>query len=124
MVSQTNGVITDTLNQTALSVIGSAPSNTNLTYAAPSGANASYVVSYKGYVVRTAFGCTNPNITEYNSGTTQIYLVDKITLPDTSFYQFNYEQTPGFSSDVTGRIASVTLPTGGQLIYTALSRNS
>jgi hypothetical protein len=123
MVSQTNGVITDTLNQTALSVIGSAPSNTNLTYIAPSGANASYVVSYKGYIVRTAFGCSSPAITEYNSGTTQIYLVDKITLPDTSFYQFSYEQTPGFSSDVTGRLASVTLPTGGQLIYTALHKN-
>jgi RHS repeat-associated protein len=116
IVSQTNGVYTDTLNAAALSVIGSAPSNTNLSYIAPSGANASYVVSYRGYIVRTAFGCNG--ITEYNSGTTQIYLVDKITMPDTSFYQFSYEQTPGFSSDVTGRIASVILPTGGQITYT------
>jgi len=116
IVSQSNGVYKDTLNTTALSVLGSAPSNTNLSYTAPSGANASYVVSYRGYIVRTAFGYNN--ITEYNSGTTQIYLVDKITLPDTSFYQFNYEQTPGFPSDVTARIASVTLPTGGQITYT------
>jgi RHS repeat-associated protein len=112
--SQSNGVYTDTLGTNALSVLGTSP--VNLTYTAPSGASASYVVSYKGYIVRTNFGCST--VSDYNSGSTQINLVDRITLPDLTFYQFNYEQTPGFSSDVTGRIASVTLPTGSTITYT------
>jgi RHS repeat-associated protein len=116
IVSQTNGVYTDTLGTTALSVIGYAPSSTNLSYTAPSGATASYVVAYTGKIVRTAFGCSG--ITEYNSGTTNINLVTSITLPDSSTYQFTYEQTPGFPSDVTGRIGSIKLPTGGTITYT------
>jgi RHS repeat-associated protein len=115
VISQVNGVYTDTLGTTPLSVTGSAPSNTNLSYIAPSGATASYIVGYTGYIVRTAFGCSG--IAEYNSGTTEIYLVTSITLPDTTTYEFTYEQTPGYSSDRTGRIKSVKLPTGGTITY-------
>jgi RHS repeat-associated protein len=116
IISQSNGVYTDTLGTTALTLVSSLPTSTTLSYATPSGATPGYVVSYLGHIVRTAFGCSN--VTEYNSGTTQIYLVDKITLPDGSFYHFTYEPTPGFSGDVTGRLASVTYPTGGQISYT------
>ena len=45
-------------------------------------------------------------------------MIDRITLPDGTFYQFHYEPTPGFSGDVTGRLASVTLPTLGTISYT------
>jgi len=123
LISQHNGVYTDTLGVTALSVIAS--SNTTFNYATPSGANASYVVSYASHIVRTAFGCTGGSaVTEYNSGNTQISLVDKITLPDGTFYQFGYEPTPGFPSDVTGRLASVTFPTGGTITYTYSGGNN
>jgi RHS repeat-associated protein len=109
-----NGAYTDTLNTQALSVTGTAPSNTILSYSAPSG-TATYTVNYVGHIVRTNFGCSG--IVEYNSGSTQIYLVDKVTLPDSSFYQFAYEPTTGFTGDVTGRVASITLPTGDKIKY-------
>ena len=38
-------------------------------------------------------------------------------MPDGSFYQFEYEATPGFTGDITGRLASITLPTGGTISY-------
>src|SRR5450631_3048942 len=115
-VTAVNGVYTDTLGKTFLTVQGTEPSNTTLTYAAPSTGNASYTVSYKSYQVITAFNCSG--IAEYN--TAAIYLVDKITLPDTTHYQFNYEQTPGDPNQnhVTARLASVTLPTGATITYT------
>ncbi len=50
--------------------------------------------------------------------------MDKITLPDTTHYQFSYEATAGFSGDVTGRLASVTFPTGGSITYTYPTTNS
>jgi hypothetical protein len=39
-------------------------------------------------------------------------------LADGSTYSFTYETTPGISSSVTGRLASVTLPTTGKITYT------
>jgi len=118
-ITSSNGVYTDTLNKTALSITGSAPSNTNLCYMAPSGGNACFVVSYKTYVVRTNFGCSG--IVEYNtSRSAQTSLVDKVTLPDGSAYQFNYEvtyQDTHAPHDVTGRIASIQMPTGGTTSY-------
>jgi RHS repeat-associated protein len=41
-----------------------------------------------------------------------------IALPDGTSYQITYEATPGGPSGaVTGRIASITLPTGGEITY-------
>jgi RHS repeat-associated protein len=65
-------------------------------------------------MVQTAFNC--PNISEY--GPISNNLVDRITLPDSSYYQFTYEPTTQGSNNVTGRIASVRLPTGGTISYT------
>ena len=109
-----NGNFTDTLGTIALAVTGTAPNPTTFTYTAPSGAAAPFTLSYKTYTVKTNFGCSG--VADY--GPTSNSLVDKITLPDSSFYQFNYEATPGFTGDVTGRLLSVTLPTGGTISYT------
>ena len=112
-----NGVYTDTLGQQALTVLGAAPSPTTLSYTAPSGGIATYTVNYKPYTVQTNFQCYTPvHIQEYNQS--NIYLVDNITLPDSTKYSFTYEATPGYSGDVTGRLASVQLPTGGIIAYT------
>jgi RHS repeat-associated protein len=107
------GHFTDTTGNTVLTVSGTAPSPTTLTYTAPSGAAASYTITYVTYAVKTNFGCSG--IGEY--GPTNNSLVDRITQPDGSFYKFTYEPTPGFTGDVTGRIASVALPTGGTITY-------
>jgi RHS repeat-associated protein len=121
-ITSSNGSYTDTLNTTALTVIGTAPSNTNISYTAPSGSPATYVVSYASYTEHTNFGCSG--IAEYPATSTS--LVDRVTLPDGTYYQFSYETTPGDTHNphyVDGRIASVTLPTGGTISYTYTNGN-
>jgi RHS repeat-associated protein len=113
-----SGVFTDTLGTSALTVGGVAPSNTTFQYTDPNGQAQQYTMKYAQTAVRTAFGCTN--VIDY-SGTQ--YLVSEIDLPDqgsvpSDKYTFTYEPTPGFSGYYTGRIASVTLPTGGTITYT------
>ncbi|MGA9670305.1 MAG: hypothetical protein WBQ94_13925, partial [Terracidiphilus sp.] len=113
-ITMTNGVYTDTLGQTALSVVGTAPSNTTLSYTNASGTS-TYTVAYTSYNIKTAFNCST--VGEYSS--TGVYLVSSITLPngDGRSYQFSYEPNPQNPSYVTGRLASVTLPTGGTVSY-------
>jgi RHS repeat-associated protein len=116
-----NGTFTDTLGVTALTIggSGSAASPLTLTYPvtlqADSATTATATVSYRTYTVQTNFQCSG--ISE--SGATSVDLVDHITLPDASAstYSFTYEATPGISGTVTGRLASVTLPTGGTITY-------
>ena len=55
-------------------------------------------------------------ITEYPATSTP--LISEIDLPDGTKYSFTYESTAGVSNGaVTGRIASITLPTGGIISY-------
>ncbi|NYF78153.1 hypothetical protein [Granulicella arctica] len=111
------GVYTDTLGTPALTVLGAAPSNVTLTYPialqSDSVTTASATLSYKTYTVQSNFQCSG--ISEY--GAASVALTDKITLADGSIYSFTYEATPGVSGAVTGRLASVTLPTGGTISY-------
>jgi len=118
----TSGHFTDTLGTTALTISGAGTpaSPTLMTYTAPSGANASYTMRYAAYTVQTAFGCSG--ISEY--GPTSNNLVSEIDLPDGSKYTFAYEQTPGVPANVTGRLASITLPTGGTISYTYTGGNN
>jgi len=113
-ITSSDGTYTDTLGQTALAVVGSAPSNTTLSYQNPAGSYVDYTVSYQSYNIKTNFGCSG--ISEYAA--TGVDLVHEITLPDGRAYQFTYEATPGYSGYVTGRPASIVLPTGGTISYT------
>jgi RHS repeat-associated protein len=126
ITSNTSGEFFDTLSSTTpvLSQAGDATpaSPTTLTYTAPTGGNATYTVNYTQYTVATNFGVSG--ITEY--GPLSQALVSSVTLPDNSSYTFTYEQTPGSCTPlggtyshncVTARIASVTLPTGGEITY-------
>ena len=125
----------DTLSGTSpvltLGGSGTPSSPATYTYVAPSGANATYTVNYAAYTVATNFGFTGtPLIHEF--GPSSVNLVSSIQLPDGSEYQFTYEQTPGSCTPlpgtsptcVTGRIASVTLPTLGQVSYTYSGANN
>jgi RHS repeat-associated protein len=122
---------TDTLGQTVLTVSGGGTASSPITYSytAPSGATATYTVNYTQYTVATSFGVSE--ISEY--GPTANPLVNNIELPDGSEYKFTYEETPGsctplsgtYSTNcVTGRIASVALPTGGTITYTYSGGNN
>ena len=80
----------------------------------PQGTNVSYTMKYGSYNVLTNFGCAG--ITEYSA--TAVSLVSEIDLPDQGVnandkYTFTYEPTPSHAGYVTGRLASVSLPTGG-----------
>ena len=123
-VSSGTTTYTDTLGQTVLTVSGSGTASSPITYSytAPSGATAMYTVNYTQYTVATDFGVSG--VTEY--GPLSNPLVSGIQLPDGTSYAFAYEKTPGsctplsgtYSANcVTGRIASVTLPTGGTITY-------
>lgn len=122
-----SGQFFDTLSSTTpvltVSGTGSASSPATFSYTAPSGATATYTVNYTQYTVATNFGVSGTS--EYPS--TANSLVSSISLPDGTSYSFTYEATPGsctplsgtFSTNcITGRLASVTLPTGGAITYT------
>ena len=114
-ITSNNGAYTDTLgNASVVKVVGQAP-ETDISYLTPAGTYASYKVTFKQYNIHTYFQCSAIN--EYTAQNT--YLVDKVTLPDSTFYQFNYEETydPNYPGYYSGRIASVTLPTGGTITY-------
>jgi RHS repeat-associated protein len=109
-------VFTDTLGTTALTVSGTAPNDTIFQYTAPNG-SPEYKMVYSSYTVQTNFGCSG--VSEFPA--TQEYLVSEIDLPDGTKYLFNYETTYGDAHTphyVTGRLSSVTLPTGGSISYT------
>jgi RHS repeat-associated protein len=122
---------TDTLGTTALTISGNgtASSPIVLGYTAPAG-SASYTVNYTQYTIATNFGVSG--ITEY--GPLANPLISSIQLQDGSQYRFTYEKTPGSSCTplsgtylancITGRIASVTLPTGGTIGYTYTGGNN
>lgn len=113
-----SGSFTDTLGTVALKIAGTvtptSPNPVTYTYTSPAGTAAAVTQSYKSHTVQTNFGC---GIIEYGPQTAS--LVDRVTMPDGSFYQFTYEPTPGGSAgEVTGRLASIKLPTGGTISYT------
>ncbi|MBZ5526218.1 MAG: hypothetical protein LAP21_28705, partial [Acidobacteriia bacterium] len=70
-------------------------------------------MNYQALSVRTNFGCNQ--IAEYSAPNQP--LLTSIVFPDQSSYTFTYESTPGDAASVTGRIASITLPTGATINY-------
>lgn len=109
-----SGIYTDTLGTSVMTVSGVAPNNVTLTYPNASGGTSSYTVKYSTYTVQTNFGCNG--IGEYTGANTP--LLSEIDLPDGSDYTFTYEPSPSLGNgSVTGRLASLTLPTGGTVSY-------
>ncbi|MFZ0770443.1 MAG: RHS repeat-associated core domain-containing protein [Candidatus Sulfotelmatobacter sp.] len=108
---------------TVLTVTGAQPSPVKYTYTGPetsqypNGTPETVTVNYSSYTVATNFGCSG--VTEYPP--TASNLVSSIALPDGTAYTLTYEATPGSAfkgtGDVTGRIATVGLPTGGSITY-------
>ena len=79
---------------------------------------APFTMNYSQYTGGTNFGCSN--IAEGGAG----LLPSSITTPSGT-YSFTYETTPGKSQpNVTGRIASITLPSGGSISYTYAGGNN
>jgi YD repeat-containing protein len=110
-----SGNITDTLGTIALVVAGTGTPSSPITftYTPPAGGSVAYTMKFTAYTVQTNFGCSG--IGEYSAS--NVPLVSEIDLPDGTKYLFTYEATPGGSGDVTGRLASVALPTSGTISY-------
>jgi RHS repeat-associated protein len=120
------GDFTDTLGTTVLTVAGTAPTAHTFQYTNPEGTKSTVTMKYTTFTVATDFDVSvgGTRITEF--GPTATPLVTSVELADGSTYTFTYESTPGSctplsgtdsSGCVTGRIASVSLPTGGTISY-------
>jgi RHS repeat-associated protein len=134
IISVNNNSFYDTLSATTpvLTIAGSGTSASpyQLGYIPPAnvttGARVYVKVNFVNYTLKTSFGAktnSGSTIKEYSS-TSAIPLVDSISLPDGTQYNFKYEATSGSctlvsgtSACVTGRLIQVTLPTGGTIKY-------
>ncbi len=118
----------DTLSASAaaVTVTGASPNPTTFTYTNPAGGSSSFTMNYSLYTIETNFGCSG--ITDYGrSQQQQGYLVSSITLPGSNgSYAITYESTvnPIHAGAKTGRIASITLPTGGSITYQYTGTNN
>ncbi len=111
------GVVTDTLGVAEITVSNTS-SATTYTYPTTTG-TASVVVNYTGYTVQTDFGCSNINEFGPQTG---VNFPTSIDLPDGSSYSFTYESQ--VSGTITGRIASVTYPSGELVSYAYTGPNN
>jgi RHS repeat-associated protein len=89
--------------------------STGLSYNNQAGNPVNVSIATTSYPLATYFQC--PGIAEWGSFSPQP-LPTKITMPDGSYYRITYEATPNNPNSRTGRIASITLPTGGTETYT------
>jgi RHS repeat-associated protein len=114
-ITVSGSTFTDTLGTTALTISGQGThaSPLQFQYTAPNTHTVAVTLTYTSYNVKTAFQCSG--ISEYNQ---TIDLVSSISLPDGTSYSIQYEPTPNNSGFFTGRIHSITLPTGGTITYT------
>jgi RHS repeat-associated protein len=120
-ITTTSGAtFVDTLGMTALRVAGAAPSPKTFTYTDSGGTARSVTINYASYTVQTNFGCSG--VSEF--GPTAASLVNNVTLPDGSSFSFQYEATPGVPANVTGRVKSITLSTGGTITYAYTGGNN
>lgn len=108
----------DTINRAAVTITDTKSTNNKVTYSilSNSGTNATVEVTYANTNIKTNFACTGKS--EY-TGTgwlpTQIQFVPGDGHQQT--YAITYEATPSNSGYYTGRIATLTLPTGGVYKY-------
>jgi hypothetical protein len=111
-----SGSYTDPTNATFLTVVGGTNNAAQYSWSDTSGATKTIAVITTAYVIHTSFGC---KVEYQNPNNWLSYLPTRISLPDNSSYSIAYEQTPGYGAGTTtGRIKSITLPTGGVITYT------
>lgn len=112
-VQDTNGNAVNTMGGTPLSTSTNGSTTTySIVNSAPGSSTPSYsiVVTTESIPVNTAFG--QSGVTEYSGSIT---VVQSITLPDGSTYQFSYDQ--GSTGTHYGSCAGMTMPTGGSVSF-------
>ncbi len=107
------GVYTDTLNETATTVsISSGGITETATQTDALGNNQPVTLTSKSETIYTAFGC--PEDGQPQAG---VLFPTSVSFPDNSTLSFTWEKTYSNTADYTGRLASITLPTGGVISY-------
>jgi hypothetical protein len=114
-------IFTNALGVNVLTITGSGtPTSPRVfTYPGPNG-SVQITEHYGSNNIQTNFGCSG--VLEYNYS--NVSLPTDVSLPDGSSYSFAYEPTPGHSGYVTGRLKSITLPTGGTITYSYPGNNN
>ena len=111
---------TDTLATTVITAAPIYGGPDVYSYMDGSGTTQQFKVIYTQYNLQTSFQCNN-GIGEL-SGT--FYMPTSITTPAGN-YSITYEQTPGYGTSYkTGRVAKITLPTGGYVSFGYTGGNS
>jgi RHS repeat-associated protein len=112
-ISVSGGVITDTLGVAAEVTITGTPASGAVTYSYPtSTGTVDLIVNFADETLATDFGCSG--VTEFPS-TSGYYFPTSVSLPDGSSYLFAYESQ--VSGTITGRITSITYPSGEVVSY-------
>jgi YD repeat-containing protein len=111
------GDLNDSTGQLALTAtngaIGPPRGADTYTYLDANGVNQIVSVNYSPYTQQTAWGCFGGDIAP-----TSVYFPSSVSWPDGTSLSLTYEHGAGTNAGtVTGRIASMTLPTGGTISY-------
>ena len=121
-ISENDGTVTDSLATTVLSNVpyNSAMAST-VSYVDVNGATQQYVLAYTPMNIATNFNCFNAAGVQDPDDTApaSLQMLTSITVPTPTptQYTITYEPTPGKSGYFTGRIAKISLPTGGSISY-------
>jgi RHS repeat-associated protein len=123
LTSNANGqtyTVTDTTGATVLTVFSNwvgingldTPTSSTYTWTSASAAQVTATLNFAPYTLQTNFQCG------YSEEQRAAFLPSSLVLPNGAQYTFGYEQTPGYpSGNTTARLASITLPTGGVILY-------
>src|SRR5262249_9631488 len=97
-------------NLTATSTTNGAPPLQSIQYPGPNGSTTTYPLSWNTSTFNSNANCgaSHPPYQLQQSG----FFLTNIQLPDGSHYGFTYENYWNSTTMYTGRIASITLPTG------------
>lgn len=117
----TGNTFNDTLGTTAITMdSGAYDSGNSYSWSDANSGTQSEVINYTMLPLLTSFGCTG--IGEYDSHG-GMHLVTGIGFPDGSNMSFTYEPTWNQAGSYTGRLASMTLRSGGTITYTYTGGN-
>jgi hypothetical protein len=110
------GVFTDTLATTAVTFNAASQTQYKYTYTGGDGGTTEDDINYALKNLKTLFGCTTPpDVTGNFYGPTSVVFGSGSSQQQT--LSFGYEATPNNSGYYTGRLSSITLPTGGQITF-------
>jgi RHS repeat-associated protein len=121
-ISESDGTVTDSLAATVLSNV---PYNgakaASVSYVDANGNTQQYVLTYTSMNIATNFNCINSAGAQgpVDQAPAALEMLTSITIPTPTptKYTITYEPTPGKSGYFTGRIAEISLPTGGSISY-------